>query len=63
MVASISMNPSSKIPLVQKLNTTNYNSWSEKMEFVLILNDYLIIINRNKYDPRTSNRATEFLWK
>jgi len=66
MASSTSMNPSSKTYLVEKLNTTNYNSWSVKMELILILNDFFSIVDGSEPDPGTATpeaTASQILWK
>jgi hypothetical protein len=66
MAASTSLNPSSKTYVVEKLNTTNYNSWSVKMELVLILNDYFRIVDGSEPNPGTANSANfanQLTWK
>ena len=65
-MASTSTNTFSKPYLVKKLTTTNYNSWSVKMELVLILNDYFSIVDGSEVDPGTSTteaQASQILWK
>lgn len=60
------MNPSPKTYLVEKLKATNYNSWSVKMELILILNDIFSVVDGSETDPGTATleaTAYQILWK
>jgi len=66
MASSTSMNPSSKTYLVEKLNTTNYNSWSVKIELTLILNDFFLVVDGSETNLGTATPkaiVSQVLWK
>lgn len=53
----------SKAYLVEKLNTTNYYSWSIKIELHPILNDYFTIVDGSELDLGTANPVEQCTWK